>query len=190
MGIDLGSARRWARALQEAAATPGARCVDATMGNGGDTEALCRLVGPEGHVWAFDVQEAALAQTRARLMRSGLHDRATLLLCGHERMAEQIPGEITLAVFNLGWLPGAPDKALTTRADTTLRALDAAMALLTVGGLITVCAYPGHDEGGRELNAVLGWASKQPPRLAQTMVQRYLNQGDGAPVLIALTRLC
>ncbi|MEG1516563.1 MAG: SAM-dependent methyltransferase, partial [Clostridia bacterium] len=26
------------------------------MGNGGDTEALCRLVGPSGRVYAFDVQ--------------------------------------------------------------------------------------------------------------------------------------
>ncbi len=189
MGIDLGSARRWARTLQQAAAIPGARCVDATMGNGGDTEALCRLVGPEGHVWAFDVQQTALEQTRARLVRSGLEGRATLFLCGHECMAERVPDAIDLVVFNLGWLPGAPDKALTTRADTTLRALDAALSLLKVGGLITVCAYPGHDEGERELDAVLDWASSQSPRSAQTMVQRYLNQGDSAPVLIALARL-
>lgn len=32
-------------------------CVDATAGNGGDTEFLCRLAGESGKVYAFDVQE-------------------------------------------------------------------------------------------------------------------------------------
>lgn len=34
--------------------------IDATMGNGNDTLALARLVGPAGRVYAFDIQEAAL----------------------------------------------------------------------------------------------------------------------------------
>ena len=39
-------------------------CIDATMGNGNDTELLCRLVGETGHVHAFDIQKMALEHTR------------------------------------------------------------------------------------------------------------------------------
>ena len=45
--------------------------VDFTMGNGHDTEFLSRTVGEYGHVFAFDVQEQALASTSERLEKSG-----------------------------------------------------------------------------------------------------------------------
>lgn len=48
---------------------PGDSAVDATAGNGYDTLFLARLVGPSGHVHAFDVQAAALEETRRRLRR-------------------------------------------------------------------------------------------------------------------------
>ena len=35
----------------------GDTCIDATAGNGGDTEFLCQKVGETGNVYAFDVQE-------------------------------------------------------------------------------------------------------------------------------------
>ena len=41
-------------------------CVDATAGNGGDTEFLCRCVGRTGKVYAFDIQEQALVHTQKR----------------------------------------------------------------------------------------------------------------------------
>ncbi|MEG2860394.1 MAG: class I SAM-dependent methyltransferase, partial [Clostridia bacterium] len=119
MALDLGSARHWARALQLEAAGTGSTCLDATMGNGGDTEALCRLVGPSGRVYAFDVQPEALESTRARLAAQGFAERARLFLLGHEHMAEVVHEPLDLIVFNLGWLPGVPDKTLTTRAQTT-----------------------------------------------------------------------
>ena len=39
--------------------------VDFTMGNGNDTLFLSRTVGESGRVYAFDIQEEALASTRA-----------------------------------------------------------------------------------------------------------------------------
>ena len=47
---------------------PGDICIDATMGNGNDTLLLSSLCGKDGHVFAFDIQEAALINTRKRLM--------------------------------------------------------------------------------------------------------------------------
>ena len=46
---------------------PGDICIDATMGNGNDTLLLCSLCQETGHVYAFDIQEQALAHTRQRL---------------------------------------------------------------------------------------------------------------------------
>lgn len=43
---------------------PGDICIDATMGNGNDTLLLSSLCGKDGHVFAFDIQEAALINTR------------------------------------------------------------------------------------------------------------------------------
>ena len=54
-------------------------CIDATAGNGGDTEFLCQKVGETGNVYAFDVQEMAIAHTRERLEKANLSTRAKLI---------------------------------------------------------------------------------------------------------------
>ena len=41
-------------------------CIDATAGNGNDTEFLCQRVGKTGKVYAFDIQKEAMEHTRAR----------------------------------------------------------------------------------------------------------------------------
>ncbi len=48
MARDFRSARFWAAELIEGALYPGARAVDATMGNGHDTLWLCNQVGGNG----------------------------------------------------------------------------------------------------------------------------------------------
>ena len=59
MQYELKSARYLARDVLSRAIQPGDRVIDATMGNGHDTLYLCEAVGPEGHVYAFDVQPQA-----------------------------------------------------------------------------------------------------------------------------------
>ena len=58
MGFTLRNARCLAADYVRRAVRPGDRVVDATMGNGKDTAFLAELVGEDGHVTAFDVQEA------------------------------------------------------------------------------------------------------------------------------------
>lgn len=186
--IDLKSARHWARAIQEAVLKENGRAVDATMGTGGDTEALCILAGEHGRVDAFDIQQEALDRTEARLREHGLSGRAVLHLTGHEHMRELVQPGLDLVTFNLGWLPGSRDKTITTHLETTLQALSAALDLLKKGGVITLCAYPGHDEGSRELNEILKWTESLPSQEVQVMLQRYMNQ-PAAPALIALVKL-
>ena len=55
-----------AKAFIEPIIRPDSVLCDFTMGNGHDTEYLCKKV-PDGKVYAFDIQESALVNTRKRL---------------------------------------------------------------------------------------------------------------------------
>ena len=187
MANDFRSARFWAREMIEQAMFEGARAVDATMGNGHDTQWLCELAGATGRVYAFDVQPEAVRRTEERLAEAGLADRARLFCAGHERMAELVPEPVDAVVFNLGWLPGA-EHGVTTRVETTLQAVEAALSLLKEDGLMTVCIYPGHDEGARELQALMHWAEALDPRRYDALVKTYLNQPNDPPRMLAVKK--
>lgn len=187
MANDFRSARFWAATLIEPAMYPGARAIDATMGNGWDTCWLCSLAGEAGHVYAFDVQAEAVARTKERLEAAGLAARATLFCAGHERMAELVDEPMDVVMFNLGWLPGAAH-GVTTRTETTLAAVEAALKLLKPDGLLTVCAYPGHEEGARELEALKAWAARLDPQRFDAMMKGYLNQPNHPPQLLAVRK--
>lgn len=184
---DFRSARFWAADIVEAALYPGARAVDATMGNGGDTRWLCERVGDTGKVYAFDIQPEAVARTRDRLEAAGLSNRAALFCAGHERMAAYVKEPVDAVMFNLGWLPGAAH-AVTTRMETTLAAADAALSILKPQGVLTICVYPGHEEGARERDALLEWASSLDPKRFDALAKHYLNQPNCPPLMIAVRR--
>ncbi|WP_373230108.1 class I SAM-dependent methyltransferase [Cohnella sp.] len=172
---------------------PGDIVVDATAGNGADTLFLAQLAGAEGKVYAFDIQSSAIENTRQRLNSvsetEGLAP-VDLLHTSHENMASGIPvehhGQISVIMFNLGYLPGASHDIIT-KSSTTLSALKTAVLLLRSGGLLTIVVYPGHEGGDQEANAVYAWASDISPSLAQTIVYRF-PQKPTAPYLIALIK--
>lgn len=187
MSDDLKSARHWAHEMMESAVFPGARAVDATMGNGHDTLWLLHAVGNEGFVYAFDVQKQTVAHTRAAVEAEGYAGRCELILDGHERMDAHISAPVDAILFNLGWLPGG-EKSVTTRVNTTLQAVEAGARLLAPKGLMTICVYPGHEEGAREREALLGWAERLDPVRFDVLQKRYLNQKNDPPELIAIRR--
>lgn len=164
---------------------PGNRVVDATCGNGKDTLLLAELVGEAGHVYAFDVQPEALARTAERLAEQGLQQRATLLQVGHEQLLDSVNSQVQAVVFNLGWLPGA-SREITTRTDTTLIALQAALQLLAPAGLLLIICYPGHAGGDQEAAAVVAWCSGLSPRSYFVWRMGQLNVVDGAPFCLVI----
>lgn len=84
---------------------PGDFCIDATAGKGRDTALLCRLTGDAGRVLAFDIQEAAVAQTKALLAAEGL--TAEVIRDSHANMERYAVAEtVDCVVFNFGRLPG------------------------------------------------------------------------------------
>lgn len=151
-------AHRFARSV----ITEGDRCVDATLGNGHDTEFLARLVGRQGKVLGLDVQDKALSNTRIHLNEAGLTDRVLLVKAGHETLEGQLQQlgwpSTRLVMFNLGYLPGS-DKTVVTRPETTIRALDTCVKYLEAGGAISLVVYRGHSGGEAEYSAVKGWVA-------------------------------
>lgn len=69
------------------AAGEGDIVIDATMGNGHDTQFLAELVGENGHVYAFDIQESAVANTKERLGEA-YQARTTLFHKSHDKIAK------------------------------------------------------------------------------------------------------
>ncbi|KPV40237.1 hypothetical protein AN478_08960 [Thiohalorhabdus denitrificans] len=179
------------RAHRAAAAClyPGAWAVDATVGNGHDTLFLAREVGPQGRVDGVDSQAAALAGARRRLETAGALERVRLHHGGHEDLLRLLPdearGRVGAVLFNLGYLPGG-DKAVITRAETTLAALEAAVALLAPEGRIVLVAYPGHPGGAEECEAVMHWARSRRPEGLALLELDPPDQSGAAPRLLVL----
>lgn len=168
---------------------PGDLCIDATMGNGGDTELLCRLAGPTGQVLAFDIQEQALIHTQKRLRESGMPDNYRLILDSHSHM-EQYADEASVSciVFNLGYLPGG-DHALATHASTSIPAMEQGLLLLKKGGLMSLCIYSGGDSGFAERDALLPWLKRLDPQKYLVVLSSYYNRPNNPPIPVLIHRL-
>lgn len=132
--------------------------VDFTMGNGHDTEFLSKTVGEFGHVFAFDVQEQALASTSEHLAKCGCPDNCTLILDSHHNVKKYVDVPIKAGMFNLGYLPGS-DKKITTMRSTTLPAIEAAISLMAPDAVILIAVYPGHPEGEEEGKLICNYLS-------------------------------
>ena len=162
-------------------------CADFTMGNGYDTEFLARTVGMSGKVYAFDIQPAAVESTKKRLAEVGCPENYTLICDSHHNAAKYIDCKIKGGMFNLGWLPGA-EHGVMTLTETTLQAANAALDILREDGLMTICIYPGHEEGERELNALMRWASGLDSVRYDVLLKTYLNQPNDPPQMIAVRK--
>lgn len=127
----------------------GGTVVDFTMGNGHDTAYLSHAVGAEGHVYAFDIQQAAVDSTAARLVAEGCPQNYTLICDSHANVKNHVTTPICAGMFNLGYLPGG-DKRITTLRTSTLPAVTAAIELLDHDGGLLIAVYPGHEEGRLE----------------------------------------
>ena len=144
--------------------------VDFTMGNGYDTVFLSQTVGETGTVTAFDIQEAALTSTEQNLRKNGCPDNWRLICASHDRAPEFICGPIKAGMFNLGYLPGAGKKELTTKRSSTLPAVKSAMEMLGEDSILLVAVYPGHPEGaaeGEELTQYFSTTSRFKYSIAQ-----------------------
>jgi len=173
--------------LLEKAISEGDVVVDATCGNGNDTVFLSPLVGKKGKIYAFDIQQEAIEQTSSRLKEAKI-ENVDLIRDGHEFVLNYISQTpISAAIFNLGYLPGS-DKTITTKGDTTWKAVVDLLSLLKVGGLIILVIYHGHAEGKIERDEIEAKIATLDPALTEVLRYEFLNKKH-APYVIAIEKV-
>ncbi len=154
---------------------PSDHAIDATCGNGKDTAILAGLV-PDGHVYAIDIQEDALAAARRH---AALKNVSFLHQCHTHLPEDQM---VRLIVYNLGYLPGG-NKLLTSQAGTTLISVARALEILPTGGALSITCYPGHAEGAREEKALQKWSEA----LSQSVL--WSTWKTGSPTLLTVIKV-
>ena len=162
--------------------------IDATAGNGYDTEFLCRLVGDTGCVHAFDIQVQAIENTQARLEAAGLLERVRLHQTSHELMDMYISEGVAAFCFNLGYLPEC-SSGVITRASTTAAALEKALNALKIGGMGCVLCYYGHAGGAEELEIVDELLKSLPAKKYEVFRLENHNRAHQPPILYLIKRL-
>lgn len=183
----LGSAVHLAQLLISEVVGPGGMAIDATAGNGYDTLFLARQVGPEGKVYAIDIQAEALEKTALLLQNAGVADRVILMHGSHEDMDQMVPVPVDAVIFNLGYLPGGNHNLVTT-GGTTKKALGAALKILKPGGRIGLVIYPGHPGGLEELALVEEISSSLDGSRYQVVRLNLINRSSQAPVVIVIEK--
>ncbi len=188
---------------------PGDTVVDATCGNGHDTLALARMlmqVDSEeftGRIYAFDVQQQAVAATRELLTECGFslplpEGRIELIHDSHENIRQYVPGSCSAIVFNLGYLPGG-DKSITTEKESTLSAIrdilgisstletGAAPPLLRKDGILCITMYSGHGTGAEEKTRLLELAAQLDAGKYHTSYISMPNQKNNPPEILLIS---
>ena len=163
-------------------------CIDATAGRGNDTLTLCSLVGENGRVTAFDIQQSAIDSTRTLLEENSLLHRAELILQSHADMDSYFEeGTVSCIMFNFGWLPGG-EHSIHTNADTSIEALRKALKLIKKGGMITLIIYYGRDTGFEEKDAILEFLPCIDSEKYTVLEMPFVNRPNCPPIPVIIIR--
>jgi predicted methyltransferase len=166
-----------------------AKClVDATAGNGKDTLFLAKNSLQDGVVYGFDIQSQAIEATRKRLSEHQLADKVKLILDSHINFGNYITTPIDVAMFNLGYLPGECHEMMTM-AKTTVVALTAVVQQLAVGGMISVVAYPGHEQGQEENIVVRNYIMTLSAKIFTVICIDMINHTNNPPILYLIEKI-
>lgn len=185
----LENALHYSRTLLKNTLMPGDSVIDATVGNGNDTVLLATLVGPNGIVYGFDLQEQAIKKTEEKLLLTGLSNQVKLFHQGHETLGTVLPENTLIAgaIFNLGYLPNG-DKTVITTGKTTLIAVNEILPRLRKGGLLLLVVYYGHEGGKKEKDQVLSFVQTLSQNDFTVLRYDFLNQKNDPPFLIAIEK--
>jgi predicted methyltransferase len=176
-----------AKSLVTKAVKPGDAVVDATVGKGRDTALLAQLVGENGLVYGFDIQQQAIDIAQEYLDENGLGYRVKLICDGHEHIDRYITRPVKAVMFNLGYLPGG-DHRIKTTPETTVEAVGKSLKLLEPGGIITIAVYTGHPGGKEEKQMLRDHLSKLEPSNFRCIAIETFNQGNRPPILFAVEK--
>lgn len=179
----------WCHEMVKKHIEKGDLCIDATMGNGNDTEFLCSLVGNHGKVLAFDIQQTALDHTRERLEKNLEYENYELYLKSHEKIGEHADKDsVSCIMFNLGYLPTG-DHSLSTKGESSISAMETGLKLLKKNGVLSICIYSGGDSGFEERDAVLSWLKVLDSKKYLVLKTEYFNRPNNPPIPVLVIKL-
>lgn len=160
--------------------------VDATLGNGNDTNTIKQLFGIDTKVYAFDIQKEAFDVAKENI-RSEYMDSIEFINDSHEYMDKYVSAKVQLVMFNLGYLPKSAH-VIKTNAYTTLHALEKSLDLLDIGGLISIMFYVGHDNA-KEYNTLLEYIRILDAKKFKAIHINPINQNIYAPKLVIVQKI-
>lgn len=186
--MKLANALNYSHQLLSATIDHGDFVIDATVGNGHDTEFLSNLVGKKGHVLGFDIQPSGIKKATDRL-QANCYDNYELVLSGHENVTSYLSTNTIVggAIFNLGYLPGA-DKNIITHGETTITAIKGILPHLKQDGLIVLVVYYGHPGGNDEVNQLHTFVQTLPQQEYHVLQYQFINQANQPPYIIAIQK--
>lgn len=190
----------WAHALLSEVLRPGGLAVDLTAGNGRDTHFLFRMVGEQGRVLAFDLQEEALHATASLLEQQGARVLPGSLKAGepyaepgiylvndcHSRLSSYLQEPVPAMIAALGCLPDC-DTPFASASPSTLSALRSALELLLPGGRLAVICYVDSSGRATEAEKVEQLFAGLPPEYWDVLHLSVPNR-QAAPNLLVIER--
>lgn len=165
---------------------PGSQAIDATAGNGNDTLKLCRAVGTDGFVFAFDIQKTAISNTEKKLEENGCSN-AKLILDSHENMDNYVTDKVFAVIFNLGYLPGG-DHSLCTRYETSIKAIEKSLELISDNGFVSITVYYGKNSGTEEKEQVFKYLKTIDHKKYTVTVHDFYNRPNNPPITVIITK--
>ena len=163
--------------------TETATAIDATCGGGNDTLFLCQNCGM---VYGFDIQPEAI-ETTEKLLKEHHCTNYQLINDSHTNMDRYVACDVDVIVFNLGYLPNG-NKEITTVKENTLAALEKALKMIRVDGLVSLTMYWGHEAGKQEREAVLAYCRQLDSSQYHCVYLSSLNQPNCPPEIVLITR--
>lgn len=172
----------WCHQIVKNHVKEGSLCIDATAGAGNDTLFLSKLVGDTGKVLAFDIQKEAIERTTKRIRESHLERRVEAICESHTNMKNYaLENTVDAILFNFGYLPGG-DHSISTKPDTSIRAIEQGLSLLSSDGIMSLCIYSGGDSGFEERDQILEYLKTLDSKKYIVIVSQYYNRPNHPPI--------
>ncbi len=165
---------------------PGDFAVDATAGNGYDTQKLCEAVGKDGTVLGFDIQKCAIETTEKRLKENGFSN-FKLICDSHSNIDKYVNLPVSAVIFNLGYLPGG-NHNICTQAETTIKAIDKSLELLIQTGFIAITVYYGKNSGTKEKDALMEYFKSIDHKKYTVTTHDFYNRPNNPPLTVIIRK--
>ena len=157
--------------------------VDCTLGRGNDALFLSSICD---NVYAFEIQDEAINYSKELFKKENINN-IKIIKDGHENISNYLE-RANVFMFNLGYLPKG-DKSVTTKTQTTLKALESALSILEVNGLISIICYPGCPSGLDESIEISKYLKDLDQKRYDIIKYEFVNQINNPPFCYIIERI-